>query len=445
MRNNSLQILLVAILFVTLNNFCQCYIKYDVNKVSEWKSNDITDSENFKVQNTYSNQNWQNSQSLKLSDSKIVMTIFGQRESKSKNILDQQLAVFDNKGNIVQSLVFENVKKYQTALSLTNVKGEFLFVYSDNVQIYMTFYDEELQVKRGSQNQQLVAYDSEKDNVQPIISVGKDLIYIQFMVIKDKNLILQVYVLDLSDQSKYTIQKTHTYSNYKIEYIYANSIQAYNDNTAIVHYFAKNDKDEDTLVQLKYDSKGSLKSGYPKELDIDLNLETEEVYWRWYSILHEDQKTSTFLASNNNDDLMIYTFGKDGKQICQNIYDLKDYLNYNYYYDIHGDQGWLYLQDKVNKEGHFTLFDPKNCSVNLKKLSGTEIFLGLAGSFLDQKNREILMIELGSLKDSTKQESYQGMMYKIGKFENKKDDDDNQAVIVGVQFLGFIIGILFLI
>ncbi|KRW98145.1 hypothetical protein PPERSA_09085 [Pseudocohnilembus persalinus] len=433
MKKQSIIYLIVLILVFFSQSLCY---EYNITKVSDWKSFNAT-SEDYKIAvSPVVAQS--NSLTLQLPDSKIVALVHGIK-SKGSSQLIQQIAILDFEGSVLYSAINENVSgRSSAALSLTNVENEFIYVYTENAQIYFTFYDEKLNYKRGAQNKKLTTVGTYSQFYYPIISMGKDIMYITLMAQNQQSQCIQVYVLDLSDTSTYTISKTHSYTGYYNIKPFGYTIQAYNDNSAIAHFYAVNNQNQDILVQLQYKTPGILRQNYPKEIKKTIPVETQYANWNWNSVLHQDNETSTFITSNNSDqELMLYTFGKDGDEICYEIIDISGYYGFNYYYGIHGNKGWIYLQDTTNQQGYFALFDPEICTLNLKKMTGTSIYQGSAGSFVDFQGEKILVFEYGNLVDVGKQKNVQGKIYRAGFLEV---DEDVWARLLGFQvFVGFLL------
>lgn len=76
---------------------------------------------------------------------------------------------------------------------------------------------------------------------------------------------------------------------------------------------------------------------------------------------------------------MIYTFNKDGEQICAKINDITGYNNQWYYYGIIGNKGWIYIADYLTLKGNFGFFDPNNCTLDLDSFVTSGLYVGIAG------------------------------------------------------------------
>ncbi|KRX04455.1 hypothetical protein PPERSA_00224 [Pseudocohnilembus persalinus] len=241
------------------------------------------------------------------------------------------------------------------------------------------------------------------------------------------------------------VKKTYLYTDYELVYDSAYSIQAYSDDNAILYFQGTNNNDQTKLIQVLYNSKGEEVSGYPKELNIFLDLIKHNQNHPWRSFLHNLGETATLLVTDTQESLSIYTYSKDGNKICSKTINIDSYNSRNYYYGIIGDQGWAYLQDSYN-EGHFILFDPIQCSINLNNIGdSTQLSNGIVGSFVDQEYEKILMFEFGNQIDSFDQVSIKGNLYEIQPYELNDKDDEKAAFIIGLQTIIFILFLLALI
>ncbi|KRW98148.1 hypothetical protein PPERSA_09088 [Pseudocohnilembus persalinus] len=138
--------------------------------------------------------------------------------------------------------------------------------------------------------------------------------------------------------------------------------------------------------------------------------------------------------------LQIYTYLKNGDQICYKTNDITGYNGENYYYDTIGDQGWAYFKDETNDECHFVFFDPTKCTMDWEQMSVTGMKQGMAESFLNYDNEKILMFEFGNFVDSDDQGSIQISFYEIGSIEqNDKDDYDENAFVIGFRITALIL------
>ncbi|KRX09836.1 hypothetical protein PPERSA_02708 [Pseudocohnilembus persalinus] len=292
--------------------------------------------------------------------------------------------------------------------------------------MHIKAYNKDLEIQRElsiipSQNSEL--------QVNPIISFGKNLLYVILYQIESLQLYNKMIVLDFSDKSSISIKQTHSYKDYELELFHSNSIQAYSDDTGIAHFYGQNKSKQDVMVQVLFNSKGEKKSGYPKEYQPPLTLNAQQYYWPWRSILHQDKETATFLANDNNNNLLINTFSKNGDEICSELIDITGYESKNNYYGIFGDFAWFYLQDSKNQEGHFLLFDPEICSMDLSSIGpGTGLTDGMAGGFMDYDNEKIFIVEFGNLLKNSAQKIIQSNLYQIGslKLDEKEDKDENE-------------------
>ncbi|KRW98152.1 hypothetical protein PPERSA_09092 [Pseudocohnilembus persalinus] len=425
-----ISLLTIFLLIAFLLNQTLCNANHNINDVKKWKKTNITDEDNFDVSFLHYIQEYSNSISIQLTDSKIVVVIYGfDNYPTDVDTFNMQIAIFDNDGNILKSKTYENKPDIQFVdLSLTNVEGEFVFMYTDDGTTYMTFYDQNLEVKRGL---------SEEGHIYPQISLGNDLLYVVIFSFYE-SLHNIVIVLDLSDISTYSKLKTYTYSDYTIFFGRAYSIQAFSDDTAILYFQGINNEDQTKLVQVMYNSKGEEKSGYPKEIETFMDLDQQEFYQTWRSYLLEDKKTATFLAGDNKNSLSINTYSKDGDEVCSKIIDITGYDAEYFSYGIIGNAGWAYLKDTDNYEGHFILFNPKKCSMDMKTISdGTDIIIGIAGSLLDYENKKIYMFEFGNWYDFSVQKCVQAQLYQIGSVQFY--DKDSAFVLEFKAVLVFLI------
>ncbi|KRW98146.1 hypothetical protein PPERSA_09086 [Pseudocohnilembus persalinus] len=365
-----------------------------------------------------------NQQVLQINEDKIAITVYGAELGGSQG--QQQLAVVDNEGTLVASQLFPSAQGFgSTLLSKSNVEGEFIYINSQSSGIYISIYDENLFIKRGIEQVQL---ETDIDNSLikfPNISVGGDLMYIIAQNYKYKG--VKVYVIDLSDTSTLSVLNIYSYpiTNQILQYAY--SIQAFSDGSAIAHYYDVNENSENVFTQIKFDSKGKLVDGYPKDVKVSISFQENRV-WNWYSKLHEDQKTATFLANDKKSNLIIYTFGKDGNKICSEVIDVSGYQHFNYYYEVYDKEGLLYLNQ--GNEGYFVKFNPNKCTLDMNNISdGTGLYKGVAGSFLEYDSNIMYMLEFGNTKNDHLQVTYHANLYQIGTFKHqnsgKNDDDEN--------------------
>ncbi|KRW98151.1 hypothetical protein PPERSA_09091 [Pseudocohnilembus persalinus] len=421
-----------VLLFVYLLNQGICSYTYKINDVSTWEPINISDKSNYGINYMLKDQGEANQLSLQLTESKIVFVTYGYDSyPDDEDTVNMQIAIFDNKGKILKSVTFDGIILIEhIALSLTNVMGEFIIIYNDKDHTYYTFYDQNLDVTRNIQNEKLI---SVSNNYYSNISFGKNLMYValfRYELIKFN----QVIVLDLSDITTCSTLQTHNYFSHAPEFVRAYTIQAYNDDSAIFHFYARNHKGENKLFQVQYDSKGQQKSEYPIEQKAPISL-TQSFYYPWRSFLLENKNITTFLANDNSNTLLVYTFGKDGNKICSELIDITGYNSQSYLYGILGDQGWIYIDNQQQNEGHFLIFNPKKCQMDFKNIGeGTGLKEGMAGSFMDYDNEEILMLEFGNSIDSSNklrflsdssQKSLQANLYVIGSVKYEKGDDQS--------------------
>ncbi|KRX03270.1 hypothetical protein PPERSA_03385 [Pseudocohnilembus persalinus] len=413
----------LALIFI-LFTLSTCLRQFDIENVQNWDKSDVTQKENIELKNIINDQfSYYNSEILQITSDKVVTMLVGEKKD-TENKYIYELAVYDSKGIKNTSKIFDDVQKYYlSSLSLTNVRGEFVHIVNKFFGIYITMYDENLQVTRNVDDQLLEGFDDFFGFYEPIVSVGKNLMYIS-MTVQDYlgPYYKRVYVLDLSDRQSLKLIEKYTYFDYPDNYFFANSIQAFNDGSAILHFYNMDKDGESILVQVRYDSEGKEMPNYPKELNSPLsNLQEFFIHWPWHSHLHEDGEIATFLANDLNNNLMIYTYNMDGENICAKLNDITGYHNQWYYYGIIGNQGWIYLADSLNLEGHFGLFDANQCILNTENLVNTGIFNGVAGSLIEGENQQVCIFEFGN--SDGEQESYQVMLYRIGSFEGEEEDD----------------------
>ncbi|KRX00560.1 hypothetical protein PPERSA_04581 [Pseudocohnilembus persalinus] len=416
------EILCLTVLVFALFSQSFCLKNFQINEISEWKSTNTT-NEKYKI-NRASYGYLHNSRTLQLTDSKIVALLFGNR-CTGQSPVHKQLAILNSDGSVLDSIIFKDALSRQSSnLSPTNL---------GTVGLYTQFE-------------------------YPVISMGKDFMYIILLASESSNLCIQVYVLDLSDTSTYTIIKTHSYPEYNEVYWGGYTIQAYSDDTATAHFFTQNSQKESLYVQLQYDSSGELKSDYPKQIIKNAEFAIG-FHWTINSILHEDKETSTFIKMDKDyTKLIIYTYQKDGNEICLEKIDINGYYNLNYYYGIHGNKGWIYLQNSLVQQGYFALFDPQTCQLSTTGSMQTSIHQGMAGSFYDIENEKILILEIGNQLDTENQDNMQSNIYQIGTFDNgkeknknknneKEDDTGDDANAYNIRFQGLValIGLFILI
>ncbi|KRX09867.1 hypothetical protein PPERSA_03929 [Pseudocohnilembus persalinus] len=428
---------LISLTFILCTLFSQVLCDdYKIKSVDDWDSSDISTLEDLGLLYLYHKP--ANCQSLQISDTKIVTLVQGLKAGQNAITNTEQLTVNNLDGSLHKKI--DSTPNYYYILGKTNVEGEFVtFNVNSNDKIEMNFYNEDLEITRNIENEVLPDSGNFDGFYEISSSVGNDLLY---LVVNAYNNVSQkenylVYVLDLSDTSTYTLKYTDEYTDYVVDYYYALSVQAYSDDTANIHFWANNDNGEQTFVQLQYDSKGKLKSGYPKELDDPIDLDTDE-FWKPITQLHSDEKTATFLLSDT-DNLLIYTFEKNGDKVCSKTIDISDYNNMSNFYGIHGDQGWLYLQDDDDQQGNFFNFDPENCSLDLDDTIKTDIYSGVAGSFVIKE--KIRILEIGNEVDTNNQNYVNYQIHTIGSYNDDDDNGDN-GVILGFQVIIAIIGLV---
>ncbi|KRX03271.1 hypothetical protein PPERSA_03386 [Pseudocohnilembus persalinus] len=433
-----INIIFLAVIFIIFSS-TNSIRQFDLKDIPTLDKNIFSQNEDNEIRNIpYDQFIFENSETLQITQQKIVAMLTGLKKDSQYRYI-QQFVVYNSEGKQTASKIFKDAEKQTSStLSLTNIRGEFVHIVNRFFGIYITMYDENLNVTRNVENQLLEGFEDFYGFHNPIISVGKNLMYIAINLEDYEGIYYKrVYVLDLSEKSALKLIQIYTYDDQPDYYLFAHSIQAFKDGSSIMHYYNANNNGYTSLVQIKYDQNGDEVLGYPKEINLPINVYYEydqgyyydyEVSQHWYTYLNEDGKTATFLASDQYEQLLIYTFNKDGETICSKINYIYDFDLYSYYYGILGNQGWIYFLEYYYGQGYLGFFNSNECSLNYSSFVITNNYGGLAGSLIDGENKQVLIYLFGNSQatyyyDEQIQNTYQVLLYNIGSYEGEEDFD----------------------